>query len=113
MNLLFKTVETNGNYIVEYEFHQNNSFKVYSNSQEYIGKWKSKNSRIYFELKDSASNKTYRKYELDYKIVNDSLFLKHPKFRGIGCGQERIKKAIKEVGSARQFLTELKNIVFQ
>ncbi|NQZ19630.1 MAG: hypothetical protein HRT44_10300, partial [Bdellovibrionales bacterium] len=41
--------------------------------------------------------------------LTNRLFLKHPKFRGIGCGQERIKKAIKEVCSARKFLTEMNN----
>ena len=48
-----------------------------------------------------------KQYELP--TLTKKLFLGHPEFRGIGCGKSRIMKAIKRVGSARQFLNELKN----
>lgn len=48
-----------------------------------------------------------RQYELP--ALTKKLFFRHPEFRGIGCGESRIRKAIERAGSARQFLNELKN----
>ncbi|WP_214652797.1 hypothetical protein, partial [Vibrio anguillarum] len=43
-----------------------------------------------------------RQHELP--TLTKQLFFKHPEFRGIGCGEQRIKTAIRRVGSARLFL---------
>lgn len=48
-----------------------------------------------------------RQYELP--SLTKRLFFRHPEFRGIGCGESRIRKAIERAGSARQFLNELKH----
>lgn len=46
---------------------------------------------------------------LELPVLTKKFFLNHHEFRGIGCGTARIEKAIEKAGSARQFLTELKN----
>ncbi|EGR1869948.1 hypothetical protein D3N24_21330 [Vibrio vulnificus] len=48
-----------------------------------------------------------RQYELP--TLTKKLFFTHPEFRGIGCGESRISKAIERAGSARQFLNVLRN----
>lgn len=77
-NLIGNWYLTNGNYIVEFEFHQDGSLKYYGNYQEHFGKWKIKNSRIYIELIESEIDMISRKFALDYELVGDSLFIKRP-----------------------------------
>lgn len=77
-NLIGKWYSTNGNYIVEFEFHQNGSLKYYGNYQERFGKWKIRDSRIYIELIESEIDMVSRKFALDYEILGDSLFIKRP-----------------------------------
>lgn len=55
----------------------------------------------------SVLERALRQHELP--TLTKQLFFKHPEFRGIGCGEQRIKTAIRRVGSARLFLNELKN----
>lgn len=64
---------------------------------------------VAFEVEGEVAlfERALKQYELP--TLTKKLFLGHPEFKGIGCGKSRILKAIKRVGSTRQFLTELKN----
>ncbi len=77
-NLIGNWYTTNGNYIAEFEFHQDGSAKYYGNYQEQVGIWEIRNSRIYIELIESEIDMISRKFAVDYEILGDSLFIKRP-----------------------------------
>ena len=77
-NLIGNWYSTNGNYIVEFEFHQDGSIKYYGNYQEHSGIWKIKDSKIHIEFIESEIDMISKKIAFDYKILDDSLFIKRP-----------------------------------
>jgi|TARA_B110000093_G_C12812421_1_gene343426 hypothetical protein len=75
-NLIGNWYSTNGNYIVEFKFHQDGSIKYYGNYQEHSGIWKTKDSKIHIEFIESEIDMISKKITFDYKILGDSLFIK-------------------------------------
>jgi len=61
--------------INEIQFYQD-SIKLYDFTGESIGKWKSVDSRIYVELTHSDDLNPSGKFEWEYKLIQDSLYIK-------------------------------------
>ena len=59
----------------ELQFYRD-SIVFYEMGQKYFGKWKSKNKYIYIDVINPESDEIINEYEIEYKLKNDSLFIK-------------------------------------